>query len=172
MTTAAACDTLEEQYLAEGGRGQTGERNKTSILLRVSTGTKPRPDRGRGERAAQRFRRAKPWPLLFGPTERNKITQVLLRWPGAAAREGPPAGWKLSIKLTISGLFTRAEKRPRGPENPVDLWKICAANTRQQQQPPGHKKTARPFGRAVFCRPWIPRKGAAPGGAERASHES
>jgi hypothetical protein len=52
------------------------KRNKTIILLRVSTG--PQPPKG-GKGAAQGFRQATPRPVLFGLTERNKMTEVLLR---------------------------------------------------------------------------------------------
>ena len=54
------------QTLRKGDRGQIGQRNKTSILW--ATG----PNAFSGEP-----------PLLFlRADERNKITQVLLRWAG------------------------------------------------------------------------------------------
>ena len=53
------------------------ERNKTIILLRVSTVAKQGP-KGRAKRPAQRFRQDIPLPFLFGLSERNKI-KILLR---------------------------------------------------------------------------------------------
>ena len=52
------------------------ERHKTIILLRVSTGPKP-PRVARGQRSGSAW--ATHWPVLFGPSERNKMTEVLLR---------------------------------------------------------------------------------------------
>lgn len=62
---------MDWQYLRKEEQGQTGERNKTIILLRASTGTKP-PKVAKGERSGS------DGPhnglFIFGPDERNKMT--------------------------------------------------------------------------------------------------
>lgn len=70
------------QYLRKEEWGQIGERNKTIILLRVSTIAKPRPE-GRGGAVSAAVQTGHTLGLFyFGPAERNKMTEVLLRSPG------------------------------------------------------------------------------------------
>ena len=60
---------IVSHYQEGRNRGQIGERNKTIILLRVSTGTQPRPQGG-GKWWAQRF--AGEPPQLFVVSQRTQ----------------------------------------------------------------------------------------------------
>lgn len=80
---------LEKQYHRKEERGQKGERNKTIILLRASTVAEAGPE-GAGP-SGQRSGSGGPYfgLFIFGPTERNKMTEVLLRSPGYRVGDRP-----------------------------------------------------------------------------------
>ena len=59
-----------------------------SIFLRVSTVAKPRPN-GAGASSQRRgSEKVALLPIFSGLSERNKMTEVLLRWPGARLEPG------------------------------------------------------------------------------------
>ena len=93
-------------HLRKEKQGQKGERNKTIILLRVSTGAKP-PQVARGQRNGSDGSCND--LFIFDPDERNKMTEVLLRSAGEAEKAAH-AIWN-SIKFTISGKYTGRKAR-------------------------------------------------------------
>ena len=99
------------QYLRKEKQGQIGERNKTIILLRASTVTKP-PEGARGRRSGSvgqldRLSNQKPQR-----TQQNDIGFVALAGRGQPDR--PSARWKTCIKFTIFRTVKRAKKPHRG----------------------------------------------------------
>ena len=77
MTPGRLSDMLIKHNLERRFRGQIGQRNKTSILLRVSTVTQPRPQ-GQGQVASAAVRWGATPAILLRADERNKI-KILLR---------------------------------------------------------------------------------------------
>lgn len=102
------------QDLRKEKQGQKGERNKTIILLRVSTGTKP-PKVASGERSGSVGQLVR-----LSNKKRNKMTEVLLRWPGWAAGR-----WPLTDGNDVSSLqfpdCQAGEKPAPGARTPVDI---------------------------------------------------
>ena len=90
-----------------GGEEAPAERHKTSILLRVSM--IPQPCAGGAWRRGQRRGSEGPHigPYYFGPSERNKITQVLLRSAAEYGNCSDPG-------LDDSGGCTRPEAQASG----------------------------------------------------------
>lgn len=70
---------LEKQYRGRRRRGQIGQRNNNQYFVASEHDSEAAPRRGRGEQSAQGFGKAALLPIFSGLSERNKITQVLLR---------------------------------------------------------------------------------------------
>ena len=68
--------------------GSDSERNKTIILLRVTPGAEPAA-KGGGEADRGGVRWMNTSSLLFESSERNKITEVLLRSRGHLVEKAP-----------------------------------------------------------------------------------
>jgi hypothetical protein len=111
---------LEKHYRGRRRRGQIGQRNNKHYFVASEHGSEAAPQRGRGEQSAQGFGKAALLPIFSGLSERNKITEVLLRWPGGAAGAGLPMSTEnLVLKKYASEQgknflqFTKAGLSPR-----------------------------------------------------------
>ena len=79
LTSGALCAMLEKHYRGRRRRGQIGQRNNNHYFVASEHGSEAAPQRGRGEQSAQGFGKAALLPIFSGSSERNKITEVLLR---------------------------------------------------------------------------------------------
>ena len=102
------------QDLRKEKQGQKGERNKTIILLRVSTIPQP-PKVARGQRSGsvgQLVRLSNKKPQRTQQNDRGFVALAGVgSWKMAAHR------WKRCIKFTISGLSSGRKSRAGGPDS-------------------------------------------------------
>lgn len=172
MTSGALCAMLEKHYRGRRRRGQIGQRNNNHYFVASEHGSEAAPQRGRGEQSVQGFGKAALLPIFSGLSERNKITEVLLRWPGSAAGAGLPVSTENLVskkhvseqgknfsQFTKAGLSPRRKSGGRGAGVAVYIPPICSAKTRQQMQGPRHKKSP-VFRPSFFCRSWTPLRAA------------
>ena len=152
---------LEKHYRGRRRRGQIGQRNNNHYFVASEHGSEAAPQRGRGKQSAQGFGKAALLPIFSGFPERNKMTEVLLRWPGSAAGTGLPVSTEnLVSKKHVSEpgknflQFTKAGLSPRGKSGGTGCGcsglhpgHLLRGNAAADEGPGGIKK-ARSFDRA------------------------
>ena len=102
------------QHLRKEKQGQIGERNKTIILLRVSTIPQP-PKVARGQRSGSVGQLVKLSNKKPQRTQQNDRGFVALA--GVGSRNMAAHRWKRCIKFTISGLSSGRKIRTGGPDS-------------------------------------------------------